>query len=42
MLLFSSDYPHWDNDNPHRVLQSWPAVLREQICSANARSFWRL
>jgi predicted TIM-barrel fold metal-dependent hydrolase len=42
LLLFSSDYPHWDNDNPHRVLRSWPQELRTAICSTNPRAFWPL
>ena len=42
LILFSSDYPHWDNDNPHRVLKSWPADRRERICATNPRAFWGL
>ncbi|PXY23428.1 hypothetical protein BAY59_27545 [Prauserella coralliicola] len=42
LLLFSSDYPHWDNDNPHRVLNTWPHELRDQVCGANPRAFWPL
>jgi predicted TIM-barrel fold metal-dependent hydrolase len=41
-LMFSSDYPHWDNDNPHRVLASWSEEIRNQICSTSPRKFWRL
>jgi predicted TIM-barrel fold metal-dependent hydrolase len=42
-LLFSSDYPHWDFDDPFRAL---PAGLapdrRRQILTANARTVYRL
>jgi len=43
-ILFASDYPHWDFDNPDRVL---PAALvgrerREQIMTRNARGALRL
>jgi predicted TIM-barrel fold metal-dependent hydrolase len=35
-ILFSSDYPHWDNDNPHTVLRQLPAGLRRRIYRENA------
>jgi predicted TIM-barrel fold metal-dependent hydrolase len=42
-LLFASDYPHWDFDDPLRV---FPAGLapdrRKQILGANARAVYRL
>jgi predicted TIM-barrel fold metal-dependent hydrolase len=36
-LLFSTDYPHWDNDMPAFVLAKLPERLRERVASANAR-----
>jgi predicted TIM-barrel fold metal-dependent hydrolase len=37
VLLFSSDYPHWDTDDPRVVLSSRiPPRLREPIASGNA------
>jgi predicted TIM-barrel fold metal-dependent hydrolase len=42
-LLFASDYPHWDFDDP---LRTFPAGLppdrRKQILTANARAVYRL
>jgi predicted TIM-barrel fold metal-dependent hydrolase len=35
-LLFSSDYPHWDNDDPFRVLTQLPGDLRARIYAENA------
>ena len=37
MLLFSSDYPHYDTDDPRFVIETRiPAGLREAICYRNA------
>jgi predicted TIM-barrel fold metal-dependent hydrolase len=37
-LMFSSDYPHWDTDEPRFILNSRiPAELRERIASETAR-----
>lgn len=36
-LLFSSDYPHWDFDNPLRVFQPVPETTRRRILVENAR-----
>lgn len=36
-LLFSSDYPHWDTDDPTTILRSrLPERLRQRIASENA------
>jgi uncharacterized protein len=42
-LMFSTDYPHWDFDNPNRAFQvRLPAGLRDRIMHANAREFYAL
>jgi predicted TIM-barrel fold metal-dependent hydrolase len=42
LLMFSSDYPHWDFDSPTRAFPKLPDALREAIFSGNARSFYKL
>lgn len=42
-LMFSTDYPHWDFDNPHRAFRvRLPAELERRIMHDNARDFYRL
>ncbi len=42
-LLFSTDYPHWDFDNPDSALPSAvPAALRQKMRRDNARALYRL
>lgn len=36
VVVFSSDYPHYDTDDPTRVVAALPADLRERICWQNA------
>ena len=35
-LLFSTDYPHWDNDDPFKVFTELPLDLKRRIYSENA------
>jgi predicted TIM-barrel fold metal-dependent hydrolase len=35
-LMFSSDYPHWDFDEPRHALTSLPAGVQERVRAANA------
>jgi len=42
-LLFASDYPHWDFDDPFRAFPAGiPRERHQQILSANARAVYRL
>jgi uncharacterized protein len=42
LLMFSSDYPHWDFDSPSRSFPRLPDQLREAIFSSNARRLYGL
>jgi predicted TIM-barrel fold metal-dependent hydrolase len=35
-LMFSSDYPHWDFDDPRHALTALPVGIRRRVMSANA------
>jgi uncharacterized protein len=41
-LIFSTDYPHWDNDFPGHTLQGIPAALRRRIFYENAAELFNL
>ena len=42
MILFSSDYPHWDFDNPRMALLAVPADWKERILWRNAAELYGL
>jgi predicted TIM-barrel fold metal-dependent hydrolase len=42
LLMFSSDYPHWDFDSPSRAFPKLPTDMRDAIFSDNARSLYEL
>ena len=42
LLMFSSDYPHWDADNPEWVLRAFSDEAKRKIFDANARAFLNL
>ncbi|MCU6791022.1 amidohydrolase [Paenibacillus sp. WQ 127069] len=42
MVMFSSDYPHWDFDNPQMVLQPIRKDLRRKILVENAMNLYGL
>ena len=35
-LLFSSDYPHWDFDDPRRALKDLPKAIHSRVFAENA------
>jgi len=42
LLMFSSDYPHWDNDNPDAILKRLRPDARRKIFYENAKRLYRL
>nr|WP_310502699.1 amidohydrolase family protein [Paenibacillus qinlingensis] len=42
MVMFSSDYPHWDFDNPKMALQPIRKELRQKILVENAMALYNL
>lgn len=42
MLLFSSDYPHWDFDDPTKILSRLSLEKKRKIFSENARKLFKL
>jgi predicted TIM-barrel fold metal-dependent hydrolase len=41
-LVFSTDYPHWDNDFPNLTLPGISAALRQRIFFQNAADLFNL
>ena len=42
VLMFASDYPHWDFDSPTHAFPRLPADVHRRIFSENARAFYGL
>ncbi len=42
MLMFSTDYPHWDGDTPDFAARLLPAELRRRVMSETARELYKL
>ncbi|SFL56352.1 Predicted metal-dependent hydrolase, TIM-barrel fold [Paenibacillus sp. 1_12] len=42
ILMFASDYPHWDFDSPKFAFPKLPEQLRQRIYYENAKQFYRL
>jgi predicted TIM-barrel fold metal-dependent hydrolase len=42
LLMFSSDYPHWDFDDPAFVTRRLPRAIRDRVLCANALEFYGL
>ena len=40
VLIFASDYPHWDWDEPSAFLAGFDPKLRQQIMVENARKLY--
>ena len=41
-LCYSSDYPHWDFDEPTQTLRRFPPEWRDAVAYRNAMDFYRL
>ncbi len=42
MLMFSTDYPHWDGDTPDFAARNFPKALRPAIMGGNAAALYGL
>jgi predicted TIM-barrel fold metal-dependent hydrolase len=42
MLMFATDFPHWDNDMPDFAARLIPEHLRRNVMSETARRLYRL
>jgi predicted TIM-barrel fold metal-dependent hydrolase len=42
MLMFSSDFPHWDGDTPDFAARLIPSHLRQRVMSETARELYKL
>ena len=42
LLMFATDYPHWDYDDPKFVVRQLPAEMRERVLYRNALEFYDL
>lgn len=42
ILLFSSDYPHWDFDDPQQVFRQMPLDMKKKIYYENAKKLFKL
>jgi predicted TIM-barrel fold metal-dependent hydrolase len=42
MLMFSSDFPHWDGDTPDFAARRLPPALRSRVMAETARELYRL
>jgi predicted TIM-barrel fold metal-dependent hydrolase len=41
VLMFSTDYPHWDGDDPSVSMRRIPSSLRRRVFHDNPRDFYR-
>jgi predicted TIM-barrel fold metal-dependent hydrolase len=40
VLMFSTDYPHWDFDDPDRALAAIPKAMRHRVLAGTATEFY--
>ena len=40
VLVYASDYPHWDWDNPATLLPGISAELKQRVFAENARDLY--
>ncbi len=40
MLMFSTDFPHWDGDTPDFTGRNIPKVIRDQVMFKTAQSLY--
>ena len=41
-MVYASDFPHWDMDQPDKTLLNLPEPLRRRIFGQTARELYRL
>lgn len=42
MLMFSSDYPHWDADTPEKIIKYMPKEWHDQVFFGTAAATFRI
>jgi Amidohydrolase len=42
MLMFSSDFPHWDGDTPDFAARRFPPAMRPRVLGETAGELYRL
>jgi predicted TIM-barrel fold metal-dependent hydrolase len=42
MLMFSTDFPHWDGDTPDFAMRSLPDALRPAVMFDTAAALYKL
>jgi predicted TIM-barrel fold metal-dependent hydrolase len=42
MLMFSTDFPHWDGDTPDFAMRNLPQEIRERVMGLNAAELYGL
>jgi predicted TIM-barrel fold metal-dependent hydrolase len=42
MLMFATDYPHWDGDTPDFTARCLPSSIRRQVMGENACALYKI